>query len=125
MTEMAEETKAHEQTEESRCKYEDCNRPAEHDSEYCIFHMPAEEKEEKRLWEKCMKRFYGLVDAGEGDFKGSVLKDVNLAARVLEQEIDFGWAKFSGWASFVAAKFTEKANFSGAEFTEKANFSGA
>ena len=96
------------QTDENRCRYENCKRSPEKDSDFCIFHMPAREKENAALWKKCMDGFNELVEIGEGDFRGFVLRDVDLTGRVIEQEVDFTGAEFFGVSSFsVKGKKTE------------------
>ena len=105
---MAGEEKKEKQRDKTHCQYKGCYRSPRDKSKYCIFHIPGEEKENSNLWYLCMEQFYELVKKGEGNFKGFVLKDVDISGRVFEQEVDFTDAEFSGCNIFsITTKETE------------------
>lgn len=128
---MADKKKETKKADKTKCGFENCPRLAEKESEFCIFHISAEEKERRDLWEKCMVQFYKLVEKGEGDFKGFVLRNIYLAGRVIEQEIDFEDAQFFGNSTFSLilrqdrTKFRNKISFRGVTFNENAYFYNA
>ena len=113
------------------CSHYECQREAEKGFERCIFHLSAEEKEKHGLWKRCMKKFYSLLDAGEGNFRGFVLKDVDLGGRVFEQALDFSGAEFVGdsvfslWKERMKTDFKNKVEFIGAKFHDMTDFSKA
>lgn len=127
---MAGKKKETKKKDEPKCGYEKCPRLAEKESKFCIFHISAEEKERRGLWKKCMEQFYELVDNGEGDFRGFILKDINLIGRVFEQEIDFsgsifvGLSKFSDILEGKKTLFKNIVSFENTEFINDADFSG-
>jgi len=140
-TEEALSTEDSEEQDAERCQYDGCLRLSELGSYHCIFHMSADEKDEKGLWDMCMDMFYKLVDEGEGDFKGFVLKDVNLNGKVVEQAVVFDLAEFYGQsifsalgsenlvfknsASFEKTVFIGRAEFYHTNFLGKTSFSGS
>ena len=120
---MGEEEKELDET--AKCQYRECEMDPEYDSQYCIFHMREEQKEEKRLWKLCMDQFYELMRTGESNFEGFVLKDVNIPANVgreIKQVIDFSKAVFVGESVFSDIK--NKAIFELGVYFEGATFSG-
>jgi len=92
--------------------------------------MPANEKDEKGLWDKCSQRFNKKLVIGEGDFAGFVLKDVDLVGRHIEHDLDFSGASFIGPARFSKEKrdrtrFTCEVYFNEATFQDDLEMSGA
>ena len=117
--------------EKMQCRYGGCARNIEKDSDYCIFHMSFDEKERKGLWNKCMNKFYEILKNGEGNFKGFVLKNLNLSGMTVEQEIDFSCAEFFGECVFSSisgldreesTNFLNKVNFYFATFNGETYF---
>ena len=121
-----------EREEKAECQFEDCHKGPEGDSKFCIFHMPAEEKEEKKLWNKCMEQFYKGIEKLENktdsndNFDGYVLKDVDLAGKTIKGMMSFKGAKFHGVNIFSNSekktKFEKLVNFSRAIFYGGADF---
>ena len=130
------------------CSYEGCERDEHDGSEFCIFHMPAEEKEKKGLWDECMEKFYDLVRKGESNFRGFVLKDVNFPGNlgdlveerevevggkkkkrkfvVIKQEVYFGEAEFHGdtifYEKMTSTWFENRVFFIGSTFNGEASY---
>ena len=105
---MEEKNKVNKINNKDGCKYEECNRDVERDSDYCIFHMSYEEKERKGLWEECMRKFYSLIENDEGNFRGFVLKNMDIDGKIIKQEIDFSGAEFFGVTIFSDASGIDK-----------------
>ena len=131
-----------EERDVERCQYDGCPRLSELGSYHCIFHMLEEEKEAagaegsaegvksrrgltthgQDIWELCMEMFYKLVEEGVGDFRGFVLKDLDLSGKVLEQKVDFSNAEFFGEANFSKVEFEDNALFWCVTFRGRAVF---
>ena len=119
---MPEETPELTEQDVEKCRYEGCPRISELGSYHCIFHMPTEEKQEKGMWEECMRLFHKLVDDGEGDFRGFVLKDVDLKEMVVEQEMDFSFARILGECEFSGVRFKKRTKFTRTVFPDQTSF---
>lgn len=56
--------------------YSDCPHGAEEGQDFCLFHLPLEEKRENPdLVKRFKKRFYELYEAGERDFRAFIFPD--------------------------------------------------
>lgn len=110
----------------SMCEYEGCKRLVEGNSNFCIFHMPSEDKERLNLWEKCMEKFYHLIKSSGGNFQGFILKDVDIAGITIKKGISFRGATFIGTSVFSMKEedtiFENIADFRGATFNEEVYF---
>ena len=106
---------------QTACSYQGCQRSPERESVHCLFHMPAAVKEAHQLWDKCLQRFNTKLVIGEGDFAGFVLKDVDLAGKRIEHDLDFTRATFVGPTILSGEKqdlteFKGEVNLTGAIF---------
>ncbi len=120
--EPQEEQSEEESVDVEKCRYDECERLSELGSYHCLFHMSEEEKEEQGLWKECMRLFYELVDAKEGNFRRFVLKDVDLSGKVLSQEVDFSFCIFLGSFKCSGTKFKKAVKFECSEFTGRTSF---
>jgi uncharacterized protein YjbI with pentapeptide repeats len=126
-------------------KYKGCPHESHGDLDFCIFHIPLEEKREKpELSYEFTKAFDSFFDVKNlkddaGDFRGFVFPDgIDLSKRDFRRSyegdnndadlteeskpVSFQWAIFGNLANFSEAKFGDKANFKLAEFGDEANF---
>jgi uncharacterized protein YjbI with pentapeptide repeats len=115
-TEAGKETPTIPAKDVERCQYEGCQRLSELGSYHCIFHMSAEEKDTLKVWGLCMDMFHKLVAEGEGDFRGFVLKDIELSGRTVEQPLDFSFSHILGQCNFSATRFKKKLKFTRTRF---------
>ena len=105
------------------CAYSGCDRTPEKDSNHCLFHMPGAEKDARELWDKCLQRFHKKLVIGEGDFAGFVLKEVDLAGKTIEHDLNFTGALFIGPTVFSGG-IRESTQFKGQVILAEATFQG-
>ncbi|MCK5112237.1 MAG: pentapeptide repeat-containing protein [Thermoplasmatales archaeon] len=103
-----------------------CSEKALSDSEnsLCIFH----EKIQNKNTNKCMKLFYDRLKAGETDFEGYILIDLDLINKGIKsigeknKEINFYKTEFSGRSNFMGIRFLGTADFRGTRFLGDGDF---
>ncbi len=103
------------------CAYGGCDRDVMDGSEYCIYHASSKQKVDR--WPEVNESFVELVDRGNLNFDGFVLKDVDLSGKKISGNVSFINAKFLGQSSFRNVVFKGSADFHGARFDE-ADFTG-
>jgi len=119
-----------------QCTFQSCGKDIENDSDHCLFHMTAEEKNTHGLWDKCMERFYSGLGSNEWNFVGYVLKDLEIEAKTIQQQPNFSKAKFYGTtrcndvtlsngAVFREAQFFGAVSFEESRFQKEVDFKGA
>lgn len=132
-----------------------CQRNAHDDHDFCLFHIPLEEKnKDEELRAEFLERFRELYEQGEWDFAGFEFPDnVDMngwdfrrphekegrelkKGRKNTESVDFSFARFGDQARFnnaifgdlarfVRARFGYDARFISARFGDKAHFGGA
>ncbi len=127
-------------------KYGNCDEETK-DQEYCIFHKPNKNEEEKEFYEKFLEKFKPKKEKiwdefeeeekerlvfEEGNYMGKIDCSgyvfppfLDLEYAVFKKNVDFTGATFEGSVFFVHATFKRHASFSGATFKGLADFSFA
>ena len=108
-----------------QCHLVHCRYPREGESKLCLFHISAAEKDEWKLWKRCMEKFYDIVGKGGKTFTDFILKDVDLSKRTFDAVMDFSRVRFLGTTDFSFTQFKDVATFKGAAFSGDVTFQEA
>ena len=119
---------------DGKCSSEHCSRICHADNSFCILHLPEEIKDTLELWEETNNFLREEIRSGESEFKGMIVKDLDLSNSTYSQRLDFSHTSYLGsflcTGSVFKLPFIAKdsifqcpSDFSDSEFRSDVNFS--